>query len=114
MLVELEIQEDDDGLSSYCGEVDADDLTAIVSGSYAKPFVRLTNAFWPAVRLAKEDFEDDIHYIARYGLGDKRNYVGDLYVKVSHIILMSPLKSVADWNGRKLGDYTEEKAKLEA
>lgn len=111
MLIEIEIQEDGRELGYYCGDIDKDVFASIVDGTHAQPFVRLTNVFWPATRPAKEDFEDDMQYVARYGTGDRQNYTGDLYVKKSHIVLLSPLRAVAHRNGDRLGDLTEEKNK---
>ena len=88
-----------------------DSFPATMDGTHSQPFIRLTNVFWPATRPAKEDFDDAIDYVARYGYGDKQNYSGDLYVKKSHIVLISPLRAVAHRNGSKLGDLTEEKNK---
>lgn len=111
MLIEIEIQEDGRELGYYCGDIDKDVFAAVIDGTHAQPFIRLTNVFWPATRPAKEDFDDAIDYVARYGFGDKQNYVGDVYVKKSHIVLLSPLKAVAHRNGKRLGDLTDEKKK---
>ncbi|HRE79715.1 MAG TPA: hypothetical protein PLN52_01645 [Opitutaceae bacterium] len=109
MLIEIEVQEDDRGLGYYCGDIDKSVLDAIVDGTHNQPFIRLTEVFWPATRPAKEDFQEEIDYVVRYGTGDRQNYVGDIYVKKAHIVLMSPLKSIAHRNGRRLGDLSAEK-----
>lgn len=111
MLIEIEIQEDGQDLGYYCGDIDEDVFASIIDGTHSQPFIRLTKMFWPAKRPAKDEFDEDVKYVARYGMGDYQNYLGDLYVKKSHIVMMSPLRAIAHRNGAKLGDLTEEENK---
>lgn len=111
MLVQIEVQEDNRGLSHYSGDIDQDVLESIVNGSHKEPFIHLRDVFWPATREKKDEYEHDIDYVARYGVGDKRNFVGDMYIRKENIILISPLRCIAHRDGRKLGDYSAEKKK---
>jgi hypothetical protein len=109
MLVQIEVQEDSRGLSHYSGEIDKDILVSIVNGTHKDPFIRLTDVFWPATREKKDEFENDLDYVVRYGVGDKKNFVGDMYIRKENIILISPLRAIAHRDGRRLGDYSAEK-----
>ncbi len=109
MLVEVEIHEDQRGLGYYCGDLDKNVLEAIVAGTYSQPFIRLTDVFWPASRTPKEEYDEEMRYVVRYGSGDYQNYIGDMYIKKENIVLISPLRSIADRDGKKLGDLSAEK-----
>ena len=36
----------------------------------------------------KDEFEHDIDYVVRYGVGDRKNFAGDLYIRKENIILI--------------------------
>ena len=109
MLIQIEVQEDNRGLSHYSGYIDKDVLNAIIDGTHREPFIRLTDVFWPATREKKGEFEHDLDYIVRYGFGDRKNFAGDMYIRKENIILISPLREIAHRDGRNLGDYSAEK-----
>ncbi len=100
MIVELEIYEDDEGLTSYSGSVDDAVLTKLLEGTYDKPFLKLEDVFWHYTKKPRHDWEVEEKVLLQYGQGEYANYQQCLYVRVERIIYIHPLKAVAKRNGQ--------------
>ncbi len=99
--VELEVQEDDEGLNCYCGLVEQAHFEQLVGGDADGPlrFLRLEHVFWTRTRK-DADWEEERRQVVELGRGRWGNHKGSMYFRVDNIILISPLHGGAELQRR--------------
>ncbi|MFV0416679.1 MAG: hypothetical protein ACK5NG_09975 [Chthoniobacterales bacterium] len=101
MIVEIEILEDGKGFNDFSGYVDDDDLSLVLAGEYKKPFLKLDNVFWTRYKKPANEWSEPEVLLIKYGEGDQKNYQGSMFIRVSQIVNIHPLKQVATREGTK-------------
>ncbi|MFV0336772.1 MAG: hypothetical protein ACK5LK_00815 [Chthoniobacterales bacterium] len=101
MLVEIEILEDGKGFNDYSGHVDDEELNLVLEGKFEKPFLRLDNVFWTRYDKAANEWSEPELSLIKYGEGNQRNYQGSMFIRVSMIVNIHPLKQIAARDGTK-------------
>ena len=88
---------DENGFTSYRGQVLSDDCEKIISGEFDKEFLKIENVFW----IEKNKDEDEAwkgekHQLHEYGKGDYSEYEGVMFVRTDIIIGLHILKGGPD------------------
>ena len=95
--IEVEVQEDDDGLNCYSGLADKREFEQIVcgEGECSLRFLRLDHVYW--IKTTQEtEWSKETHEVVEYGKGRYGHQKGSMYFRVEHIILISELKGGAE------------------
>lgn len=101
--IEVEVQEDDDGLNCYSGLAVKEQVEKILDGTNTAPFLKLDHVFW--IRTDKEtEWEKERRKVVEYGKGRYGNQKGSMYFRVDKIILLSELRGGAELQRRFLKD----------
>ena len=103
--VEIEVQEDDDGLNCYSGLAEKKQLDQIVNGGgeCSLRFLHLEHVFW--TRTVKEsEWAPESRRVIEYGKGRWGNHKGSMYFRCDNIILISELHGGAELQRRYVNE----------
>lgn len=103
--VEIEVQEDDDGLNCYSGLAGKKQFDQIVSGGGECPlrFLRLDHVYW--TRTNKEsEWATESRQVVEYGKGRWGNHKGTMYFRAENILLVSELHGGAELQRRYVNE----------
>ncbi len=94
--VEFESNKSTDGIWTIKGQIQKSVFDGIVSNQLTKGYVKLDRVYWVSTQY--DDYGDpDGQKLTKYGgEGKHKDYRGDIYLKVEHIISVSPIDGEAE------------------